>query len=75
MKALNIRLYPTKEQEILFYKYIGSQRYVYNWASAKNNELYKNENKKYSTAELGKMLTEHKDEAKWLKEISNATLK
>lgn len=75
MKALNIRLYPTKEQEILFYKYIGSQRYVYNWALAKNNELYKNENKKYSTAELGKMLTEHKDEAKWLKEISNATLK
>ena len=75
MKALNIRLYPTKEQEILFLKYIGSQRYVYNWALAKNNELYKKEKKKYSTAELGKMLTEHKNEAKWLKEISNATLK
>ena len=53
MKALNIRLYPTKEQEILFLKHIGSQRYVYNWALAKNNELYKKEKKKYSTAELG----------------------
>ena len=75
MKALNIRLYPTREQEILFLKHIGSQRYVYNWALAKNNELYKKEKKKYSTAELGKMLTKHKDEVEWLKEISNATLK
>lgn len=75
MKALNIRLYPTREQEILFLKHIGSQRYVYNWALAKNNELYKKENKKYSATELGKMLTKHKDEVEWLKEVSSTTLK
>ena len=75
MKALNIRLYPTREQKILFLKHIGSQRYVYNWALAKNNELYKKENKKYSATELGKMLTKHKDEVEWLKEVSSTTLK
>lgn len=75
MKGFTIRLYPTKEQEELIRKHIGCQRYVYNWALALNNELYKQEGKKYSTTELGKMLTQYKKEAKWLNEVSNATLK
>ena len=41
MKSLKIRLYPTKEQEILFKKHIGAERYIYNWGLALNNELYK----------------------------------
>ena len=45
MKALNIRLYPTKEQEILFKKHIGAERYIYNWGLALNNELYKTKKK------------------------------
>lgn len=56
-------------------KHIGSQRYIYNWGLALNNELYKKEQKKYSTTELGKMLTQYKKEALWLNEVSNATLK
>lgn len=75
MKSLKIRLYPTKEQETLFYKHIGCQRYVYNWGLVLNNELYKKEGKKYSTTELGKMLTQYKKEMEWLNEVSNATLK
>ena len=75
MKGCTIRLYPTKEQEELMRKHIDCQRYVYNWALALNNELYKQEGKKYSTTELGKMLTQYKKEAKWLNEVSNATLK
>ena len=75
MKSLKIRLYPTKEQEILFKKHIGAERYIYNWGLSLNNELYKTDKKKYSTVDLGKMLTQYKKEVLWLNEISNATLK
>ncbi|NFI08685.1 IS200/IS605 family element transposase accessory protein TnpB [Clostridium botulinum] len=75
MRTLTIRLYPTKEQEILFKKHIGTARYIYNWGLALNNGLYKVEKKKYSTTELGKMLTQYKKECIWLNEVSNATLK
>ena len=77
IKGFTIRLYPTIEQDILMRKHIGCQRYIYNWGLALNNELYKQEQKKYSTTELGKMLTQYKklDEVKWLNEVSNATLK
>lgn len=75
MKTLKIRLYPTKEQEILFYKHINCQRYIYNWVLSLNNELYKKDKKKYSSIELGKMLTQYKKQEVWLSEVSNATLK
>lgn len=75
MKTLKIRLYPTREQEILFYKHINCQRYIYNWALNLNNELYKKDKKKYSSTVLGKMLTQYKKQEVWLSEVSNATLK
>lgn len=75
MKSLKIRLYPTKEQEILFYKHINCQRYIYNWALGINNKLYKENKMKYSNNELGKMLTQYKKDNTWLNEVSNATLK
>ena len=75
MKSFKIRLYPTKEQEILFKKHIGAERYIYNWGLALNNELYKTKKIKYSSVDLGKILTQYKKECLWLNEISNATLK
>ena len=75
MKGFTIRLYPTKEQEILMRKHIGCQRYIYNWGLNLNNKLYEKEKKKYSVNELGKMLTQYKKEIEWLNEVSNATLK
>ena len=75
MKSLKIRLYPTKEQEILFKKHIGAERYIYNWGLSLNNELYKAEKIKYSSGDLSKMLTQYKKECLWLNEVSNATLK
>lgn len=75
IKGFKVRLYPTKDQETLFYKHIGCQRYVYNWALNLNNELYKLEKRKYSSTDLGKMLTQYKKEMIWLNEVSNATLK
>lgn len=74
-KGLTIRLYPTKEQEILMRKHIGCQRYVYTWGLALDNELYDKEQKKYSITQLGVMLTQYKKEVEWLNEVSNATLK
>lgn len=75
MKVLTIRLLPNKEQEKLFKKHIGAMRYIYNWALHKNNELYKEQKKKYSSVELRKQLTQYKKECLWLNEVSNATLK
>lgn len=77
IKGFTIRLYPTIEQDTLMRKHIGCQRYIYNWGLALNNKLYKEKKKKYSTTELGKMLTQYKkeDEVSWLNEVSNATLK
>lgn len=75
MKSLKIKLYPTKEQEILFYKHINCQRYIYNWALNLNNELYRKDKKKYSSTELSKMLTQYKKQKVWLNEVSSATLK
>lgn len=77
IKGFTIRLYPTMEQDTLMRKHIGCQRYIYNWGLALNNKLYEEKKKKYSTTEIGKMLTQYKkeDEVSWLNEVSNATLK
>ncbi|SHH39493.1 helix-turn-helix domain-containing protein, partial [Tepidibacter thalassicus] len=77
IRGLIIRLYPTKQQEVLMYKHIGSMRFVYNWALAKQIENYKKYGKRLSVTELGKELTKLKktEEYKWLYEVSNATLK
>ena len=77
MRGLNIRLYPTKEQEELMYKHIGSMRFVWNWALDKQVDFYKKTKKKLSVTELGKELTRIKQlkEYTWLYEVSNATLK
>lgn len=75
MRGFTIRLYPTKEQEILMRKHIGCQRYVYNWGLNMNNELYKTEQKKYNLTDLGRLLTQHKKEVEWLNEVSAQTLK
>ena len=75
IKSFTIKLHPNKQQELLFYKHINCQRYVYNWALNLNNELYRKDKKKYSSTNLGKMLTQYKKQETWLNEVSNATLK
>ncbi|WP_135605780.1 helix-turn-helix domain-containing protein, partial [Methanococcoides sp. NM1] len=32
LKAYKYRLYPKKEQEVMFLKHIGACRFTYNWA-------------------------------------------
>ena len=35
IKSVKIRLFPTKEQEILMYKSCGVARFTYNWGTSK----------------------------------------
>ena len=76
-RAVNIRLLPTKDQEILMRKHIGSMRYVFNWGLNRQIEHYEVNKKKLSVAELGVELTKlkNRDGFEWLYEVSNATLK
>ncbi|MDF2885397.1 MAG: transposase [Clostridiaceae bacterium] len=76
-RAINIRLFPSKDQEVLMWKHIGSMRYVFNWGLDKQINHYKATKKKQSAAELGVELTKLKnqEEFEWLYEVSNATLK
>jgi len=76
-RAINIRLFPSKEQEVLMWKHIGSMRYIFNWGLDRQIKYYEATKKKLSVANLGKELTEFKNQQgyEWLYEISNATLK
>lgn len=76
-RAINIRLFPSKEQEILMWKHVGSMRYVFNWGLDKQINQYKATGKKLSVSELGVELTKLKNTEgyEWLYEVSNATLK
>ncbi len=77
IRELTIRLYPTKEQEILMCKHIGCMRFVWNWALNKQKRHYNKTRKQLSVTELEKELTKLKQtkEYSWLYEVSNTTLK
>ena len=74
-KGIKIRLFPTKEQEILMFKSIGCSRFVYNWALNRCNERYE-QGEKYSIKEIRKEFTQFKknEDYKWLNEGSNTTM-
>lgn len=76
VKGHKIRLFPTKEQEKLFYKHIGSCRFIYNWGLATQIKQYQETGKKFSSFDLIKQLTPLKkqDEYNWLNEVSNVSL-
>lgn len=72
IKAIKIRLFPTKEQEILMFKSVGVTRFAYNWGLAKWEEMYKN-GEKPSKAKIKKEFNntiKKQEEYKWLYEVS-----
>ena len=72
IKAIKVRLYPTKEQEVLMWRSVGAMRFVYNWTLDKQNENYKNGGKFINDGVLRKELTQlKKEELSWLKDLSS----
>lgn len=68
-KGFKFRLYPTKEQEVLIAKTIGSSRFVFNHFLAKWNEAYETTGKGLSYSKCSGQLTALKGEFDWLKEV------
>lgn len=76
IKSFKIRIYPTKVQEELIWKHIGSCRYIWNWMIAKQQELYAAGEKHLSAFSMIKLLTPLKNDGEhgWLYNVSNASL-
>lgn len=75
-RAYKFRIYPTREQETVLRKTIGSCRFVYNWALAQRREAWVQEKKSVNYAKTCKSLTELKEtpEREWLNEVSSVCL-
>ena len=76
VKSFKIRIYPTKAQEELIWKHIGSCRYIWNWMLAKQEELYAAGEKHLSAFSMIKLLTPLKNDGEhgWLYDVSNTSL-
>lgn len=76
IKSYKVRLYPTKEQERLMWKHVGSCRFIWNWMLAKQEELYKQGEKHLSGFDMINLLSPMKkqEEYKWMCEVSNISL-
>lgn len=73
IKAIKIRLYPTKEQVKQMWKSAGTMRFIYNWTLARQEENYKDGGKFISDNDFKKEITILKKTEKyqWLSEVSN----
>jgi len=68
-KGFKFRLYPTKEQEVLIAKTIGSSRFIFNHFLALWNETYKTTGKGLSYSKCSSQTTQLKRQFDWLKEV------
>lgn len=76
IKSFKTRLYPTKEQEQLMWKHIGSCRYIYNYMLAKQEELHKAGERHLGHFDMINLLKPLKNdgEHEWLYEVSGVSL-
>lgn len=75
-KAYSFRIYPTKEQEILIAKTVGSCRFVFNYALSKWKESFEQDSRNLSYKECAAFLPLLKRdvETSWLKEVDSTAL-
>ena len=66
-KSFKVRIYPTKEQQILLEKTFGASRFVYNHFLKLKQYLYQEFKIKITYNHTSKMLTELKRQKSWLK--------
>ena len=76
IKSFKIRLFPTKEQEQLMWKHIGSCRYIWNWMLSKQEDMYAQGEKHLSGFDMINLLKPLKNDGEhgWLYEVSNSSL-
>lgn len=84
LKSKKIRLKPTVEQEVLFFKSAGTARWAYNYFLSENERVYKEYldnnkvgNKSISEGVIRKYINNvlKKTTHKWLKEVSSNVMK
>ena len=73
-KSFKVRIYPTKEQQILLEKTFGASRFVYNHFLKLKQYLYQEFNIKITYNHTSKMLTELKRQKQWLKFLDSCSL-
>lgn len=77
IKTLKVRLLPNNKQATKLFQFAGAARFAYNWALAREEELYKQGEKFRNHGELRKEFTQLKKlpEYEWLNHISNDVTK
>lgn len=75
-RAYKYRLYPTKDQEHLINKHIGSCRWIYNYALEKKTKAYTQDKTKLYRFQIQADLPGLKkaEETQWLKEVNSQSL-
>ena len=75
-KAYKYRIYPTKEQEILFSKHFGAKRFVWNYFLNERKNAYLQNNKTLNYYDNARDLTQlkKKEEFAWLKEVNSQSV-
>jgi len=73
-KSFKVRIYPTKEQQVLLEKTFGANRFVYNYFLNLKNKLYEFYKIKLSYNKSSKIMTELKKQKAWLKEVDSKSL-
>jgi putative transposase len=73
-KACKYRIYPSKLQEELIAKHIGSSRFIYNLALETKKIAYIGSKHNLSSFDLMEQLTDLKRECVWLKEVNSQSL-
>lgn len=73
IKGIKVKLYPTKEQEILLWKSAGTARFAYNWAKRFSDTYYRLFRKTVSGGAMRKHFTKMRNRGKyaWLKDVSS----
>ena len=77
IKSFKIRLYPTKEQEILLWKHVGCCRFIWNYMLNIQDKMHINEESKYlKKYGMMNLITELKkqEDFNWLNEVSRTSL-
>ena len=74
-KSFKVRIYPTKEQQVLLEKTFGASRFVYNYFLKLKSYLYQEFKIQISYNHTSKILTELKKQKSWLKFFDSRALK